>query len=113
MKIYRVLASAAAVLALFGCQKQDVSLMPERADEIILTEDGSKVRSSSLEQGHIRLQLSEEMTELAESDPQAFAKLFSDLGVKSVARTFPDAGKFEQRTREEGLHRWYDLYFDE
>ena len=113
MKIYRVLASAAAVLALFGCQKQDVSLMPERADEMILTEDGSKVRTSSLEQGHIRLQLSEEMTELAESDPQAFAKLFSDLGVKSVSRTFPDAGNFEQRTREEGLHRWYDLYFDE
>lgn len=113
MKIRRILVSAAAALLLFGCQKQDVSLMPQKADETIVNQDGEKLKTSSLEQGHIRLQLSEEMTELAETDPDAFIQLFAELGVKSVSRTFPDAGKFEKRTREAGLHRWYDLYFDE
>ena len=113
MRFYRISLAAVAVLLLHcGCQKQDVSLMPVQ-DEMVTIEDGSKVRSSSLEQGHLRLQLSDEMTELAENDYEAFLELFSSLGVTSVERTFPDAGKFEARTREEGLHRWYDLYFDQ
>lgn len=33
--------------------------------------------------------------------------------VKSIARTFPHAGKFEARTRKAGLHLWYDVVFDE
>ena len=85
MKIRRILVSAAAALLLFGCQKQDVSLMPQKADETIVNQDGEKLKTSSLEQGHIRLQLSEEMTELAETDPDAFIQLFAELGVKSVA----------------------------
>ena len=113
MKIRRILVTAAAAMLLFGCQKQDVSLMPQKADETIVNQDGEKLRSSSLEQGHIRLQLSEEMTELAESDPDAFIQLFAELGVKSISRTFPDAGKFEKRTREAGLHRWYRIEYDE
>ena len=34
------------------------------------------------------------------------------LGVKSMRRVFPHAGRFEERTRTEGLHRWYKLEFD-
>lgn len=34
------------------------------------------------------------------------------LGVKSMKRIFPDAGKFEARSRAEGLHRWYKVIYD-
>lgn len=33
--------------------------------------------------------------------------VFSDLGIKSVERLFPDAGEFEPRTRKAGLHKWF------
>lgn len=32
-------------------------------------------------------------------------------GVVRMHRLFPDAGKFEARTREAGLHRWYEVYY--
>ena len=34
------------------------------------------------------------------------------LGVSSLRRVFPYAGKFEARTREAGLHLWYEVRFD-
>lgn len=34
-------------------------------------------------------------------------------GVVRMRRLFPDAGEFEERTREAGLHRWYVLAYDE
>ena len=34
------------------------------------------------------------------------------MGIKSMRRVFPDAGKFEERTRREGLHRFYYVEFD-
>ena len=34
------------------------------------------------------------------------------LGVTSIKRVFPHAGKFEERTRAEGLHRWYKITYD-
>lgn len=34
-------------------------------------------------------------------------------GVVKMRRLFPDAGKFEARTRAEGLHKWYELTYEE
>ena len=39
--------------------------------------------------------------------------LSAKLGITSMERVFPYAGKFETRTRAEGLHRWYRVTFDE
>ncbi len=36
-----------------------------------------------------------------------------DAGITSIKRMFPYAGKFEARTREAGLHLWYNVSFDE
>ena len=30
-----------------------------------------------------------------------------------MERTFPHAGKYEERTRREGLHLWYDVWYSE
>ena len=39
-------------------------------------------------------------------------KSFQYPGIVRMRRLFPDAGRFEARTREEGLHRWYEVYYD-
>lgn len=36
-----------------------------------------------------------------------------DLGIVRMKRLFPYAGKFEERTRKEGLHLWYEIRYDE
>lgn len=38
--------------------------------------------------------------------------LAGELGISSMTRVFPYAGKFEARTRAEGLHRWYKVTYD-
>lgn len=35
------------------------------------------------------------------------------MKITHIERTFPDAGKYEERTRREGLHLWYDIWFSE
>ena len=35
------------------------------------------------------------------------------MGIKSMKRLFPHAGKFEPRTRVAGLHKWYTVVFDD
>jgi len=39
-------------------------------------------------------------------------KSVEGLGIVKMRRVFPYAGKFEPRTRREGLHRWYRAYYD-
>lgn len=114
MRIWRILLILAAVFLLpSGCQKNDTMTIPDSARERVVVQDGVQLPASALEQGHVRIKLSDEMAILAETDPVAFRELFSSLGAISVERTFPDAGKFEARSRKAGLHRWYDVYFDE
>lgn len=37
----------------------------------------------------------------------------ASLGMASMQRVFPDAGKFEPRSRDMGMHRWYDVTLPE
>lgn len=39
--------------------------------------------------------------------------LNDELGITSMERVFPHAGRFEERTREAGLHRWYKIKYSE
>lgn len=38
--------------------------------------------------------------------------ILQGFGFESMKRTFPYAGKFEARTRKEGLHLWYNVIFN-
>ena len=40
-------------------------------------------------------------------------KTLTQQGVVGIRRMFPHAGRFEERTRAEGLHRWYVLSYEE
>lgn len=72
--------------------------------------------------GEARVYLSEEMTNMVEeaaasgtivtkSPEMDFA--LEELGITEMYRLFPDAGEFEERTRAEGLHRWYVVKYSQ
>lgn len=42
-----------------------------------------------------------------------FEAVYESLNITRMERSFPHAGKFEERTRKAGLHLWYNIYFDE
>ena len=97
-------ATAAALTVFVGCQRveQDAPLPEETAPEA--------EESSAIIPGELIVELSEEMTEaIASLSPEeAGAK----LGVISAERMYADAGEWEPRHREAGLHRWYVLTYD-
>lgn len=59
-----------------------------------------------------RLVLTNENTDPETTNTELNAYLNS-IGAKKMERVFPYAGKYEERTRKEGLHLWYDITFDE
>lgn len=116
-----VLVSAAIVcMAAASCSLNEYSL--NRSDTIEV--NGRPVPASGYEQGMVRLLLSEELvsslgleadssTSTLKCSVKSVNDAISSLGIVRMERTFPYAGKFEARTRAEGLHLWYDVYFDE
>lgn len=105
-----------------GCKKENNE--PDGSQELITIQGGQKVPVSALIPGVMRVQVSEELASKLESQAGSNGVIVSSnvksvdetilsIGVKSMKRTFPYAGKFEKRTRECGLHLWYDVYFDE
>ena len=66
--------------------------------------------------GEARVYLSEELTAIVEealqsgqavTKSQSMNTALNELGITEMRRLFPHAGEYEERTRNEGLHRWY------
>ena len=62
------------------------------------------------------VEFDDSMIELLESGyalvaTKAMGGIFDELGIESVERVFPDAGEYEERTRREGLHRFYTVTY--
>lgn len=86
--------------------------------------DQEELTSAAFKQGFVILQVSEELAarleektdtkgEVASIGVKSSDDILMSMGVKSMTRTFPYAGKFEPRTRKAGLHLFYDVTFDE
>ncbi|MBQ3659665.1 MAG: S8 family serine peptidase [Bacteroidales bacterium] len=110
MRLWKHIVLAAGLLAAVSCSTNQLDTIPE--EETVVTDGGVSLKVSSLQSGRMRIFVSEEMAARLESDPEAFASGNPGLKITSVKRTFPDAGEFEARSREEGLHRWFDIEFD-
>ena len=73
---------------------------------------------SSLVDGQVIVQLSEEMASLIEegglgsTKVSGMASVLDDLGSARLERLYPDAGEWEPRHRKAGLHRWYRVVYD-
>ena len=116
MKI-KMLLLGGLVLCLSACVRQIVPAEPElpqdptaRIEEnyypgrmtVLVTEDlASELEARTNDEGFV---------EGARTKALSFP--FDELGIVRMRRMFPDAGKFEARTRAEGLHRFYVVEFD-
>lgn len=114
MRIYYI--SLLALLLCFSCQQEEqIAPQPEIVPEAV-TDGGEEL------EGMVRIKLTEEAAaqmETAttrsggtESGISQLDELNRQLGTYRMVRTFPYAGKFEERHRKYGLHLWYDVYFD-
>ena len=105
-----------------GCNTEEVifqlpSTNQSNLSEILLnTSSGNEI-----EKGIIRVKFSNEQEDNFFFDTQSgrlkskkteIELFLQSIGAESIKRVFPYAGKFEERTRKEGLHLWYDITFD-
>lgn len=117
---FRLICLAAAVCSLWACSV--------REDDIFDNDSGARPSGEVFGEGLEEDALLHEMNifvepETAEALEKAtgengFVKMsevpsLAAQGVVKMRRLFPDAGEFEERTREAGLHRWYVLAYDE
>ncbi|MBR3075637.1 MAG: S8 family serine peptidase [Bacteroidales bacterium] len=58
------------------------------------------------------IQLSDELAEKMEKGDVPVCSLLEGLGAYSAERLYKDAGKWEARHREAGLHKWYKVEYD-
>lgn len=105
-----------AFVSLFSCSREEKFIASEVKPEEIFGE--SLPDYDLLPQMNIKVD--EDLSASLEkaTDDAGFVNLdgFPQLkaqGVVKMRRLFPSAGEFEQRTREAGLHRWYQLSYDE
>ncbi len=114
---FRSSAAFLSLLLLAGCSRNEpVSPDPEEVPEVA-------EEASPFIKGIVTVQFDEETAALveralAEGDAVAtrspqLGGVLEGMGVKSLRRVFPDAGEFEERTRREGMHRFYYVEFDE
>ncbi|MBR5019234.1 MAG: S8 family serine peptidase [Bacteroidales bacterium] len=91
-----------------------VSCAQETLEEQLDTPAG-EFPASLFEKGHVRIYVEPALAEHLEAEGAGgpATKAVEGLGNVRMERTFPYAGKFEKRTREAGLDRWYDVWFDE
>lgn len=97
-----------AAMALFAaCQNESLEytepILPYSPDTVI-----SANLSGNMMPGMLRVKFKDEPA----SDSELVSSL-PGLTVISATRTFPCDPRFEERTRAEGLHLWYDVIFDE
>lgn len=122
MKLLRAVSLSLAVAGLFtlSCAK------PEAEEAVPVSGvPGEETESAShgvFVPGVFEVYLDDDMVQLVEEDlangnvPTKSAPLtafFEEMGVTGMERIFPDAGEFEPRHREFGLHKWYWVYFDQ
>lgn len=90
-------------------------------EEILIQEPEISVESGgeadcSYVQGEARVFLTEELASMVEEAAESGSVVtkssglnaaLAELGITELYRLFPHAGEYEERTRAEGLHRWY------
>jgi len=114
-----IISAIATLLLSVSCQVQEPVTRPAVPGGGVLKE----IPAGGFVPGLVSVQLDDATTAkveqaLAEGEPVAtrapgLGGIFAELGVKSMRRVFPYAGQWEERTRREGLHRFYYLEFSD
>ena len=105
------------ISALGACTVQE----PETVGASHEQNPAQEAEESCFVRGEANIQFTEDMIALIEQDLEAGSiqtksaalnRVLADYGIVSLERVFPHAGDFEERTRREGLHRFYRAVFD-
>ncbi len=111
-KIYWLLVFVACV----ACTNEEIIQKEENTPEKVET-----MIAQEYEKGFVRLMVTDDLSTKMEaaafagkSRTKAMAAdhVIDRVKVRSVKRTFPYSGRFEERSRKAGLHLWYDVEFD-
>lgn len=118
-KITYYLLLIIAGIAIVSCAKDDEGITGTSNDDRFVF----SVNENVVVQGLIHIKLTEESekaitrSETADGIPQlgieGIDRAAQELGAIKIERTFGHGGKFEARHRAEGLHLWYDIYYDD
>lgn len=118
MKKLLIPAFALAAL-LMSCAREilkDEASNEDQAAVLSAAEDNSPYQL-----GVVNVKFTPEFTKVVEKDiadgfevtrADALRSTLSELGVVKMERLFPYAGEYEERTRREGLHRWYKVTYN-
>lgn len=115
------LAIAAIMLATAACTQEEtlISENTQYANSSIATDvpmTPEKQDQAFFIPGTAVVKFSEEMTAKIEKanaeGPIQLSAACRELGVTNMERVFPYAGEYEERTRREGMHRFYIVDFD-
>lgn len=107
MKKFAYIALSVLLTACSAANKENMAPAPDAVEEM-------------MEKNVATVQFNDELTALVEEALAAgglvtksapLDAVLQDLGVEKLERVFPYAGEFEERTRREGLHRFYHVQF--
>lgn len=111
---------ATAAIVLQSCAKTEVVAESKADGSPSGMQTGEYIASSEDEldkvlylPGTVTVKFTEEMTRILEKgDASSLKSVSEQLGIRNFRRVFPYAGEYEERTREDGLHRFYRIGFD-
>ena len=107
------------LLFCISCVSEEDIFVVERnlaSDESVFGSELSDDELLSVMNIYVSEDFSVKLEESTKSNGEVNLRSFKSLtqqGVVRMRRLFPDAGRFEERTRAEGLHRWYVLSYEE
>ncbi len=107
IKTLSILGMAAVVFTIAGCSAEEK--LPVEQNRDVVSVGGREVPADAYVPGLVQIKVTEE---LSKSLDEALSNIAPELRISKMERTFPYAGEFEARTREAGLHLWYNVYFD-
>ena len=110
-------ASLGTLVLLCACQRnqpQETSLPAQESTKQALAAE--EISSSIYISGTANIYLDEDTARMIEegsvsTKAASFNDAIGEAGITSMERVFPDAGEFEPRSREMGLHRWYRVHY--
>lgn len=120
--MFRKYISQFFILSLFACVScvnEEDFFVAERElapDEQVFGSELPEDELLTLMNIYVSDELSAKLEESTKNNGEVNLRPFKSLtqqGVKNMRRLFPYAGKFEERTRAEGLHKWYVLTYEE
>lgn len=110
----RLISVFIPLLIIASCSKEAGTVPVPAVDD----QEETPVLDSNLIPGTVIVQLSDAMIDAIESagspvmtKSAGFNRLSEYLDITSIERVFPDGGRFEERHRKAGLHRWYRINY--